>query len=689
MNKRTLLIVAGLILLLTAVALAVNWFLQPILPSPWDNIALIVFVTIGLVVAFLDNLTAVITFIHNWLYPPPQPPPSGPTIWNNIKTEGGDSIGRDKITAEQVIILADRAADDFWRTYRRPAQPNIQAATSRYLQFIINRYQFLDFKGMGVTDRAAFGLPLLQVYVPLKARPEMPAGETWSRATRLAGHLLGEAELMGQMGMRPSHEPHPALDLLRENDGLIILGDPGSGKSTFLKILALQHAFGKQGETGLGLRLPVLLPLAAYAKALVEEDVPLHKFMAAYYQRLGMDAALGDLLTEALQQGGALLLLDGLDEVREPNLRQTVVERVMSFFAFHQQNGNKFVLTSRIVGYKDVRPSGTRLAECTLEDFDNEEITQFVDQWTAAIEQQATADPTLAAQQAQQEKETLLYSVRHNGGVRKLAANPLLLTILALMKRQGVVLPERRVELYDKYLETLLKSWNLARSLDGRPTTRDLDVAETIRVLAPLALWMHETSPSMGVVRRQALHQQLEQIYTTRQAENPAQAAQKLLEDAREYAGLLVERGADEYGFVHLTFQEYLAAVAMAQQAQGDARPVATQLAQHLHQDTWREVSLLTIGYIAIRQQLDTVASDVLLQLLQPASAPLTINHSQFTIHNSQALILVGESLTDIGSANVTPLAASTLKKHCWRADRPSHPRQRQGTGGATAGQTG
>ncbi len=42
-----------------------------------------------------------------------------------------------------------------------------------------------------------------------------------------------------------------------------------------------------------------------------------------------------------------------------------------------------------------------------------------------------------------------------NPGVRELAANPFLLTIMALMKRQGVTLPERRVELYDRYVRTL------------------------------------------------------------------------------------------------------------------------------------------------------------------------------------------------------------------------------------------
>lgn len=45
------------------------------------------------------------------------------------------------------------------------------------------------------------------------------------------------------------------------------------------------------------------------------------------------------------------------------------------------------------------------------------------------------------------------------------------------------------------YQTTLLRSWSPVRGLAGRPS-RDLDLAETLKVLAPLALWMHKTSPA-------------------------------------------------------------------------------------------------------------------------------------------------------------------------------------------------
>jgi formylglycine-generating enzyme required for sulfatase activity len=528
----------------------------------------------------------------------------------------------------------------------RPATPKIKVPRDhaklreRYLSHLVDRYRYLDFRGMGVSDRVPLRLPLIDMYVPLKARIELPEGETWARQLRLAGRQVTDEEAES-IGHRLS-EPTPVLDLLHEQDGLIILGDPGAGKTTFLKYLALRLALGEGEALGVGGRLPVLLSLSAYANALTSQDIPLDRFIARYYDDLGIDTPVGPLLDEALAQGGALLLLDGLDEVRGLAQRHLVVKRVVDFFTFRREGGNKFILTSRVVGYREVRPIAEGLAECTLVDFEDEDITTFIEKWTGALERAARGDTAVAAREATREQDELLAAVGRNPGVRQLAANPLLLTILALMKRQGVTLPERRVELYQRYVETLLKHWNLARGLD-RPPSRDLDVVETMRVLAPLALWMHETSPGVGLVKREAMQRVLEAIYADREVPEPEQAARQFLADVREYAGLLLERGAGQYGFIHLTFQEYLAAVAVALRGQRAVEPVVEALAAHVGDDNWREVTLLTIGYMGIVQQRDEAAGMTLWELIQAAPG-----------EPGQATVLAGEAVVDAWPGGVT-----------------------------------
>jgi formylglycine-generating enzyme required for sulfatase activity len=523
-----------------------------------------------------------------------------------------------------------------------------------YLSHLVDRYRYLDFRGMGVTDR-----------VPLRLPP-------WARELRLAGRQVSddEAEAIGQR----LSEPTPVLDLLHGHDGLIILGDPGAGKTTFLKYLATRLAAGEGEVLGLGGRLPVLLPLSAYANALATGDVPLDRFIAQYYRDLGIDLPLGPMLDEALAGGGALLLLDGLDEVRGLDQRHLVVERVVDFFTFRRKPGNKFILTSRVVGYREVRPTVEGLAECTLVDFEDEEITAFIDKWTGAVERAARGDTAVAAQEAAREQGELLEAVRRNPGVRQLAANPLLLTILALMKRQGVALPERRVELYQKYVETLLKHWNLARGL-GRPPSRDLDVVETVRVLAPLALWMHETSPGVGLVKREDVRRKLEEIYADREVPEPERAARRFLDDVRGYAGLLLERGAGQYGFIHLTFQEYLAAVAIALLGQQEIKPVVEALAAHVGDDNWREVTLLAIGYMGVVQQRDEAAGVALWELIQ--AAPGEPGH---------AAVLAGDAVLDAWPGGVTHRCKEQVTQalaETMTADRAVEPTLRAAAGDA------
>jgi len=537
------LVLSFVVVSLAALAVSAGWWLPWLLAFVGANSNLIQGLTD--LAQLLLWLGAGLAALAGWLWPAKRPGQAAEgttrikaTGRSNVASTGGVAAGQiavgGDIQGDVTVVIAD--PDQLWQLIANKRPPaDLRRATAEYLTFILNRHRYLNFKGMGVSDRVALQLPLVDMYIPLKARIEMPEGETWTRQLRLAGRGVSEAEAEA-IGRRLS-EPRPVLELLQQQPGLIILGDPGAGKTTFLKYLALGLALGQGERLGLGARLPILLPLSAYANVLAEQDISLDRFIPTYHRDLGIDLPLGPMLDEALGQGGALLLLDGLDEVKDMAQRHLVIERVINFFSVQQRRGNKFILTSRIVGYRDVRPTVTGLAECTLVDFDTAEIKEFIARWTGALERAAQGNTAIAAQDAAREEAELLAAVERNAGVRRLAANPLLLTILALMKRQGVTLPERRVELYQKYVETLLKNWNLARSL-GRPLTGDLDVVETWKVLAPLALWMHQTSPGVGLVKRGDLQRELERILHERAAPEPEQGARKFLADVRDHASL-------------------------------------------------------------------------------------------------------------------------------------------------------
>ncbi len=94
----------------------------------------------------------------------------------------------------QIIMVAERTAAALLKGITFQREIDLQTCARQYLVHLITLYRFLDFKGMGVTESVALRLPLLDMYVPLKARIELPEGETAARERMLAGGTITPEE---------------------------------------------------------------------------------------------------------------------------------------------------------------------------------------------------------------------------------------------------------------------------------------------------------------------------------------------------------------------------------------------------------------------------------------------------------------------------------------------------------------
>jgi HEAT repeat protein len=488
-------------------------------------------------------------------------------------------------------------------------RPDLEQMRADYLASLRQRFEYLDLGGIAprVQNRTV-KLRMEDVFVPVQARPELESRAEWLVLSGAEGPDLmaempegaeGEEMALRMMARREravEAQPVDIPELLRR-PRVVVLGDPGSGKSTLLRHVAYAVACGKVGAVGEATleRLPILVRIAPFSQAQAED----HTLTLDTYVRRVCEPKWAPLFQHVLDTGGALVLLDGLDEVVDAHQRKGIAEAIQTLAADYP--GNAFLVTSRVVGYQAARLSGD-FAHHTIQPLPLARIAEFVEKWYTAIEREA--GEAELAEEARARAEELSRVIQERPGIQRLAENPLLLTIIALVNWRGRKLPNRRVELYAHAAETLIESWPYRRQ------GVKLDTERVIRLLSPVAYRIFATSPSGDIAEDELLPILTEAICRVDGVdERTATAyANEFLSQISEHSGIFRERGYDErgrrvFGFLHLTFAEYFTARYLAGLWEGieDDDTRRALLRKYAHVPRWREVVLLLAGDVGLR----------------------------------------------------------------------------------------
>lgn len=426
-------------------------------------------------------------------------------------------------------------------------------------------------------------------------------------------------------------------------DRLVVLGVPGSGKSTFVKHLALClagtgiEAWNRDTDLNAisgwthGELTPIYIELRRFVASkhfpqnINEKPNADHLWNYIQAEILGAElAAYAEELKLDLLEGQAVLILDGLDEVPYPqgelNKRQRQLQALAD--SLNTRCGqSRIIVASRPYAYEGWKLPG--FEAITIADFEDHHRIDLA----ARLYRESGLDDRTAGAKAKQLNQQL------EPVDPELKDRPLFLTLMAtiFLKNQGGGLPTRRGALYRQSILLLLERW--ASSKPGTKSLRELlgaaaleDLYERLTALAYEVHSRYGDQSGAPEIPNMLLSDTLFKLARHKAGVDPM----GLFAYLSENAGVLVSPGQDKeqdvFRFAHRTFQEYLAAAyltALCQKADSFAK--VRELIESKPQN-WREPCTLVGDVLADTDKASTLWD--LLEELLPDAPPDRLDHA-------------------------------------------------------------
>ncbi|MEM1241228.1 MAG: NACHT domain-containing protein [Cyanobacteria bacterium P01_H01_bin.26] len=379
------------------------------------------------------------------------------------------------------------------------------------------------------------------------------------------------------IGRRNEGGKRSGIDVANKKQYLMVLGGPGTGKSTFLRKLGLEalRTFHYEHHTYNHRQIPVLLEL----KRFESDQIDIRRLIAEEFANCGFPGP-SDFVHSALKQGKLLILLDGLDEVPTTNL-ENVVWTIQDFVDRYDQN--RFVASCRTAAYHG---GFTRFNDVGMADFDDEQIHQFINNWFSSAQD---------AERATSQKCWEILQEKKNAAAKELAHTPLLLTFLCLVYDRSQRFPTNRSCLYQKALRILLEEWAAEKRINRDEIYEGLSIELEESLLSEIAYVGFE-SDQLFFSRRE-LTAQIKDFLASNLNVPKTLDGEAVLQAIEVQQGILVERAEDAYSFSHLTLQEYLTAQCLADNNHWDKA-----ISNYAMDRRWREVLLLAPGLLTGKQ---------------------------------------------------------------------------------------
>ncbi len=477
-------------------------------------------------------------------------------------------------------------------------------AVCRFLKEIENNFKY--DKLLHIPEQPIIlNYQYIPIQVTLERKYTHAVETTW-------GYAESEAELKRAYALNRLEESQPTQvdwkEAKKQHQRIIVLADPGMGKSTLLRREAcLTAQEERQSLKNNNKKLEeVVFPLFLRLSDLAETPEEIIDAIPVLIQRDYPETAtqVMELLRKKLKIGKCLLLLDALDEVpTEHRQRQRLIEKLNRFA--QRQPPCPIICTSRIVGYSGAFVQGAK--EVEIVPFSQKQTEEYIETWFRNAAGYLNNDAVSAS--------SLIRELRNKPQIRGLAQNPLLLSLIcSLYQEKGLTLPARRCEVYEQAVRYMLGKWSKNRN----PELNDAWIDAKTELLEELAYQFSCDGKEIFTLRE--LRKTIDEYLRSGNASTDFDklSASLLISELSEQDGILqkLHKDGDQYLFLHRTFQEYLTASYLNQVSDGIALAKA-----HFWKYEWHETLSLLAGLMensvpllqAITAEKDDIFSTLLL----------------------------------------------------------------------------
>ncbi|MGW6708015.1 NACHT domain-containing protein [Streptomyces sp. NPDC054956] len=480
---------------------------------------------------------------------------------------------------------------------RRTPLPDAADAAfeAAYLPYLAKKHGKLTIYGIDLSNSPT-RWPLDVAYLSLEAVPLRRTEASAQRASSPGDWIAslgggGNLSLGPDMPLTPQSQP--ADQALAHTPRVLLRGEAGSGKTTLVQWLAVTAARQDRADRPAYLdnRVPFVLPLRTLTRH--GERLPAPKdFLAATGCPLAGSQPVG-WEHRVLAAGRGLVLVDGIDEIPEPERERT--RRWLRDLIDTYDGGNRWLVTSRpsAVGQDWLAEDG--FGELSLSAMGPADVATFISRWHTAARGEGCDDAELEAYEKQ-----LRTAVRTKADLGRLATNPLMCGLIcALHRDRRGYLPHGRKDLYEAALSMLVSRRDRERDM----AVPDLREEPQLDLLQRLAYWLIKNG------RTEMDRSQAEDIIGRALPAVPEAAAlgdaATVFEHFLQRSGLLREPAPGGVDFVHRTFQDFLGARAAVEE--GDFG----LLASHAADDQWEDVIRMAVALARPRERV-TIFEDLL-----------------------------------------------------------------------------